>query len=133
MTTSSWDKTRAASTYHFDPTRVDRPEDVVRMLGNIEPTWYGDLNDIIARSKPATWETRGYKGQENPIPRPDLAEEEYDLERVGADPKMHITHLNWNLPTSLQAVSDRFGLTDSVQSPDLAGFYRINLISRLVC
>ena len=44
--------------------------------------------------------------------RSDLAEEEYDLERVGVDPKMIITHLNWNLPASLQAVSDAFGLAD---------------------
>jgi hypothetical protein len=109
---SSWDKTRAQSTYHFDPRRVDQPSDVVNFLGNIAPTWSADLNDIIARSKPATWETRGYKGESNPIPRPDLAEEEYDLERVGADPKMTITHLNWDLPPSLQAVSDAFGLDD---------------------
>ena len=69
---SSWDRTRANSTYHFDSTKVDQFEDVVNFLGNIKPSWYSDLNDIIARSKPATWETRGYKGQEKPIPRPDL-------------------------------------------------------------
>ena len=109
---SSWDRTRAASTYHFDPRRVDRPDEVVYRLGNIEPTWYQDLNDIIARSKPATWETRGYKGEGVPPPREDLIAEEYDIERVGADPKMTITHLNWNLPSSLQAVSDAFGLDD---------------------
>jgi hypothetical protein len=74
--------------------------------------WFNDLNDIIAHARPATWETCGYKGEGNPIPRPDLAEEEYDLERVGADPKMVITHLNWELPPSLQAVSDQFALAD---------------------
>lgn len=109
---SSWNKTRATSTYHFNSTKIDRAEDVIDFLGNIKSTWYGDLNDIIARSKPATWATRGYKGKDNPIPRPDLAEEEYDLERVGADPKMKITHLNWELPPSLQTVSDAFGLAD---------------------
>lgn len=109
---SSWDKTKQTSTYHFDPRRVDDKDSVVTTLGHIDPTWLDDLNDIIARSKPATWETRGYKGQGASIPRPDLAEEEYDLERVGADPKMTITHLNWDIPESLQAVSDQFALDD---------------------
>lgn len=111
---SSWDRTRAKSTYHFDPRRVDQRNDVVTTLGRIEPTWTQDLEAIVAGSRPATWETRGYKGQDKPIPRPDLAEEEYDLERVGADPKMTITHLNWELPPSLQAVSDSFALADTM-------------------
>lgn len=107
---SSWDRTKQTSTYHFDPKRVDTKDDVVRTLGHIEPTWVDDLPAIIANARPATWETRGYKGEGIMIPKPDLAEEEYDLERVGADPKMIITHLNWNLPESLQTVSNQFGL-----------------------
>lgn len=109
---SSWDQTRAQSTYHFDPTIKDQPADVLTVLGYVTPTWIEDLPSIIANSRPATWETRGYKGEDNPIPRPDLAAEEYDLERVGADPKMIITHMNWDLPESLQLVSNQFGLAD---------------------
>lgn len=109
---SSWDQTRAQSNYHFDPKKKDNQADVLTVLGYIQPTWTADLDTIIANSRPATWETRGYKGEDNPIPRPDLDAEEYDLERVGADPKMVITHLNWDLPESLQAVSDQFGLAD---------------------
>jgi hypothetical protein len=43
---------------------------------------------------------------------PDLAAEKYDLERVGADPKMTITNLDWSLPASLQQLTDAFALED---------------------
>jgi hypothetical protein len=109
---SSWDRTRAQSTYHFNPKLIDQPQDVVHLLGHIEPTWLEDLPAIIEKSRPATWETRGYKGEGVPPPREDLLAEEYDIERVGADPKMIITNLNWEIPPSLQAISDQFGLDD---------------------
>jgi hypothetical protein len=66
----------------------------------------------VAQSKPATWETRGFKGELTDVPKPELEEEEYDLERVGVDPKMVITNLNWQLAPRLQALSDEFGLED---------------------
>jgi len=109
---SSWDETKAKSKYHFDTRKIDFRWDTVIYLGNINPTWNDDLGDIIKNSKPATWETRGYKGQGNDIPSTDLAAEEYDLKRVGADPKQAISHLNWSIPKSLQKVSDAFGLED---------------------
>jgi hypothetical protein len=67
---------------------------------------------IIANSQPATWATRGYKGEGVHIPSEDLAAEEYDIERVGADPQMIITHMNWQIPMSLKRIVDQFGLTD---------------------
>jgi hypothetical protein len=109
---SSWDQTQARSNYHFDARRVDQLSDVLTLLGQVDVTWSGDLNDIIARSQPATWETRGYKAEGIDIPRPDLAAEEYDLQRVGADPKMTITNLDWTLPSSLQQLTDDFALAD---------------------
>lgn len=112
---SNWDSARAASTYHFDPTRQDQMQDVMQHLGQIPVTWQADIATIVEHSRPATWETRGYKGQGNDIPQRDLAAEEYDLERVGVDPKMVITNLNWSIPQSLQAVTDQFGLDDSMQ------------------
>jgi hypothetical protein len=112
---SSWDFTKSTSTYHFDPTRLDRFEDVIAHLGHVEPTWRADIDNIVANSKPATWETRGYKGEGVLPPREDLVAEEYDLERVGADPKMIITHLNWNMPESLKKVSAQFGLADCME------------------
>ena len=114
MTTiSSWDQTRATSTYHFDSQQQDNKDDVLNYLGHIDASlWAQDIASIITNSRPATWSTRGYKGEGIEAPPLELASEEYDIERVGADPKMTITHLNWKLPTSLQTVSDQFGLQD---------------------
>lgn len=109
---SSWDHTRAQSTYHFDSTRRDQAKDVLRYHGCLPVTWANDLPAIIERSRPATWATRGYKGQGVDIPSSDLAAEQYDLQRVGADPNMVITNLNWELPPSLAAISEKFALGD---------------------
>ena len=79
---SSWDHTRAHSTYHFDSTQVDAPQDVFQHLGTLAETWQQDLPAIIEHSRPATWETRGYKGEGVPPPREDLIAEEYDIERI---------------------------------------------------
>jgi len=112
---SSWDYTREQSTYHFDSTQKDAPESVFTHLGHIAPTWSADVAELVANAKPATWETRGYKGKGVPPPREDLLAEEYDIERVGADPKMIITHLNWSIPKSLKTITEAFGLDDCME------------------
>jgi len=112
---SSWDFTKSRSTYHFDSTVKDAPESVLTHLGHIEPTWQADVADIVKHSTPATWETRGYKGKGVLPPREDLLAEEYDVSRVGADPKMIITHLNWHIPDSLKAITRAFGLDDCME------------------
>lgn len=112
---SSWDETVAKSNYHFDPTIRDKPEDVFTYEGNIENTWANDLSAIIENSKPSTWATRGYKGEGIPNPSEDLLAEEYDIERVGADPKMIITNLNWSIPESLHKITEQFGLGDCME------------------
>jgi len=109
---SSWDTTKQKSNYHFDPARRDARQDVLIYLGHIAPTWQADLDSIIANSQPATWATRGYKGQGVHIPSEDLAAEEHDISRVGADPRMIITHMNWQIPESLKKISDASGLAD---------------------
>ena len=112
---SRWDFTKSRSTYHFDSTVKDAPESVLTHLGHIEPTWQADIADIVKHSTPATWETRGYKGEGVLPPREDLLAEEYDISRVGADPKMIITHLNWQIPDSLKAITAAFGLDDCME------------------
>jgi hypothetical protein len=109
---SSWDKLVEKSTYHFDSKKVDTKDDVVTSLGYIDPTWGDELQQILADAKPANWETRGFKGEGVFVPKPELADEEYDLERVGIDPKVIITDLAWKLGPKLQAISDAFGLED---------------------
>lgn len=113
---SSWDYTKSNSTYHFDSKIQDSAESVLIHLGRVPVTWVPlDLAIILINAKPATWETRGYKGEGIPPPREDLAAEEYDIERAGADPKMTITHLNWSIPDSLKKISDAFGLDDCME------------------
>ncbi len=112
---SNWEETKAKSTYHFDPRVKDQKEDVVYYLGNIEPTWEGELADIIDKSKPATWGTRGYKGEGVAPPREDQVKEEYDLERYGYGKDYIITHLNWQIPAQLKQVTDKFGLEDCME------------------
>ena len=112
---SSWDKLKEKSNYHFDPKINDRQEDVVQFLGYVVPNWDDELEQILLDAKPANWETRGFKGEGVMVPKPELADEEYDLERVGIDPKVIITNLAWKLPPVLQAISDQFGLKDCME------------------
>ena len=109
---SSWDETAANSNYHFDSTRMDPRWDNVIGLGNFTGNWDTELAEVIANAEPATWATRGYKAQGVDIPRPDLTAEEYDLERIGMDPKAVITHLSWKIPTVFQRMADAFAFDD---------------------
>lgn len=111
---SSWDETQASSAYHFDATHCDSRWDNVIGLGRFVGNWAQEVADAVADSTPATWETRGYKGKGYEIPGNDLAAEEYDIERVGADPKAVITHLNWDLAPVFRRMSDLFALDDTM-------------------
>ena len=107
---SNWQTLKEKSTYHFDPQRLDPPETVVAYLGNIEPTWAHDLKDIVANARPATWATRGYKGEGIEAPADELAAEEYDLVANGMPVDLPISHITWRMPESLQRISDAFAL-----------------------
>jgi len=109
---SNWETLKSKSEYHFNPKQLDTPPYVMEYLGNIKPTWLSDLDEIIANSKPATWATRGYKGEGVEAPREDLAAEEYDLEAAGYGKDYQITHLNWKLPQSLKDIANSVGLKD---------------------
>jgi hypothetical protein len=107
---SNWEISKQKSNYHFDSRQIDRPESVMTYLGHIEPTWLADLTDIVANARPATWATRGYKGEGIEAPPEELAKEEYDLTANGMPVDLPITHLNWRIPESLQRISDAFAL-----------------------
>jgi len=107
---SNWEESKKRSSYHFDSTKIDSRDDVITKLGSIRNTWANDLADIIATAKPATWATRGYKGEGVAPPREDLIAEEYDLTSNGMSADLQITHLNWKLPDSLKAISENIGL-----------------------
>jgi hypothetical protein len=113
---SSWDTTKEKSNYHFDDQFAHDPRyDTVVHLGQLENTWAEDLKKIIDTAKPATWRTRGFKGEGVEAPREDQIAEEYDMTRVGMDPQMTITHLNWAIPDSLHAITEQFGLEDVME------------------
>ena len=112
---SSWDKLVEKSQYHFNNDLMDPRWDTVQQLGTFVPDWTTEVKDIIARSKPANWETRGFKGEGVEVPKPELADEEYDLERVGVDPKVVITNLDWTLAPVFQRMSQRFALGDCME------------------
>jgi hypothetical protein len=107
---SNWAISKSKSTYHFDSTQKDQAQDVVTYLGHTEPTWTQDLADIIAGARPATWATRGYKGEGIEAPPEELEREQYDLTANGMPIDLPITHLNWRMPESLQRMSDAFAL-----------------------
>jgi len=113
---SSWETSKLKSNYHFHDQFIIDPEyDTVIYLGNIQPTWQEDLNDIIAQAKPATWATRGYKAEGVQGPSDELASEEYDLTRHGMSKDLPITHLNWQIPESLRDISKKFALSDCME------------------
>jgi hypothetical protein len=107
---SNWEQTKKRSRYHFDPQRRDQAHEVLTHLGTFAPIWLDDIEEIVANAEPATWASRGYKGEGLASPPADLAAEEYDLERAGMSKDAVITHLNWHLPPSLQITADSFGL-----------------------
>ena len=109
---SNWEASRAKSNYHFNARQIDPPASVMTYLGHIEPTWTNDLKHIVDLAQPATWATRGYKGEGISAPPEDLAQEEYDLTSNGMPRDLPISHLNWQIPDSLQRLSDAFALED---------------------
>lgn len=112
MYESNWEKTKSTSTYHFDNKIVDNQEDVVPLIGKLPNTWVSDLENIIANSDPINWETRAAGRPGFEYKQPELVLEEYDLEQAGMDPKMTLSHMNWQLPDSLQKIADDFALED---------------------
>lgn len=113
---SSWDTSKAKSSYHFDNQFAhDAKFDTVIKLGQITPCWDAEVEEIIATAKPATWRTRGYKGEGVEAPREDQIAEEYDMTRVGMDPEMTITHLNWTIPPVLKQITELFSLEDVME------------------
>lgn len=112
---SSYEQTKLKSKYHFNTNKLDYRYDTIVYLGKFIGDWQNQIEHIIKTSKPATWETRGYKGEGKFIPQPELEKEEYDLIRVGIDPKTIITHLNWGIPAIFKKMSDCFMLDDCME------------------
>ena len=107
---SSWDETKANSSYHFDTTKVDARWDTIIGLGKFKNVWADEIDNIVEDSHAVNWATRGYKGMGIEAPAEEVEKEEYDLIRAGYDPKLTVSHLNWAIPTCLLAISNKFAL-----------------------
>lgn len=112
---SNWEESKAKSKYHFDNFKNDPQVDKVSKMGRIISDWSSEVAEIVKNAKPATWETRGYKGEGVLPPREDLEAEHYDLEKAGYGKDYTITHLNWTIPEKLKKVSDLFSLDDCME------------------
>jgi hypothetical protein len=88
---SNWEYTKSQSSYHFDKWRTDAPEYAYQRLGRFVGDWQGEVETAVERSRRVCWETRQYNNDGRASPM--IREEEYDLERAGADPKMTIYRL----------------------------------------
>jgi hypothetical protein len=109
---SSYEKLKAISKYHFNNDIIDPRWDTVIELGQFKHDWTEEVAQIVASSKPATWETRGFKGEGVEVPSEELINEEYDLIQAGVDKDIIITNLAWKLSDSLQKISDMVALGD---------------------
>lgn len=107
---SSWEKTKAQSRYHFDTGRMDPRWDTVIHLGRFQGSWQSELDHAVSQSHAINWETRGRRIQMPVMEQPELAEEEYDLTSLGADPKMTVSHINYDLAPVFQRMVDLFSL-----------------------
>ena len=112
MIKSSWELTKAKSQYHFDTGVIDPRWDTVLHLGKFIGDWDKDLQIAIDTSTPVNWETRGYRNDVLDWEQPELEIEEYDLITHGADPKMILSNLNYNLPKVFQNIANCFAMTN---------------------
>jgi hypothetical protein len=106
---SNWDNLKPRTSYHFDPFKNDPAYDAMRYAGRFEGNWTSELSEVINSSKAITWRTR------NPIDGQslDIKSEEHDLIRSGADPKLSLTNLEYELLPVFQRMTDTLGLVES--------------------
>lgn len=107
---SSWEQTKKRSNYHFKNNLLDHNVDKVIYVGKLKFNIENDIDNIIKNSKPVTWRTRGAVGKTRP--EEEYLSEDYDLERFGYGKDYEVTHLNWEIPKTLQKISDLFALDD---------------------
>ena len=89
MSISSWEWTKARSSYHFDNNIIDKKGDWFTVLGCFEnpSRWKEERDKLVKEStKSINWQTRKFFGN-SPKESPMLKQEEYDIIQGGGDPK----------------------------------------------
>ena len=112
--TSNWDWTVAHSEYHFDNSIQDKSGDWFDVLGRFDnpKQWLAERDALVEASKPVNWATRKYFGDTDDE-SPMLAQEEYDIEQGGGNPKdLMLTNIvdDWSKLPTLYNMMDYFGL-----------------------
>jgi len=112
--TSNWDWTVAHSEYHFDNSIQDKSGDWFDVLGRFDnpKQWLAERDVLVEASKPVNWATRKYFGDTDDE-SPMLAQEEYDIEQGGGNPKdLMLTNIvdDWSKLPTLYNMMDYFGL-----------------------
>lgn len=91
---SSWEYTKARSTYHFDKNRVDLPGQGFWVIGRFRATWSTELDYLARHGRGMTWENRKQTiGRQGHPVSAMLAQEEYDIQQGGGDPKMALVDI----------------------------------------
>ena len=111
---SSWDWCVEHSNYHFDNSRHDQEGEWYTRLGKFQGNWAGEIQDLKEKTKPITWATRKFYGDNDDTVSPMLPQEENDLRDTGAPVELELTDMSDNLdqyPTLLD-MSNYFGLED---------------------
>ena len=98
------------SGYHFDNFKFDPDQDKVTVLGNIDPFWSAELDEIVKLAQPKTWRTRG-KGLDRPAKEYD--QEDYDLKQFGYGKDFIVSDLTWEVPESFNKIGIWFGMENS--------------------
>tara|TARA_B100001057_G_scaffold453936_1_gene499209 strand:+ start:1696 stop:2442 length:747 start_codon:yes stop_codon:yes gene_type:complete len=111
---SNWDWTVAHSEYHFDNSIQDKSGDWFDVLGRFDnpKQWLAERDVLVEASKPVNWATRKYFGDTDDE-SPMLAQEEYDIEQGGGNPKdLMLTNIvdDWSKLPTLYNMMDYFGL-----------------------
>lgn len=110
MIQSSWELTKQRSNYHFDNFRQDPDQDKVTGLGNIDPFWQNELNELVKSAQPKTWRTRG-QGADRASEEYD--QEDYDLEQQGYGKDYIVSDLTWDIPETFNKINLWFGMDNS--------------------
>lgn len=111
---SNWEILRSRSAYHFDTGAWDPQWDTVQHLGNVNPDWHHELEQVLSQAKPVTWRTRGRTN--DPLQRgsEEYDQEEYDLEQQGYGRDYVVTDLTYNVPPVFLGLADQFALEKSM-------------------
>lgn len=104
---SNWETQKLESQYHFDNTRIDPAWDRIVELGRFVGDWKKDVENAIASARPVTWKNHSNK-ESNKL----VSAKEFNLMASGADSKIAVSHLEYQLAPVFQKIIDIIGLKE---------------------